>query len=443
MQQQLLFRNHWLVLGAAADNCDDNLEHEFAGCVFRDKESFDYFYKEHGAPVNIFVAGAWNDVSFLVDYEFLHQVNVCLIKSLMDTPHLAIDELEKYTSKWRVVGLGQVPRNVHNVGVFFPELFLMPSEAIFRQLQQDHAFQELTDSNKPTSAFRKGIYITPVEEDQNGNPVFHLLRCSSNLNGPTDEASYTDCTIIDTVNDWARSYLETDPNLNHVLAQIYYNGNDNGSVTKKARIKKHADKTKDMPPNGAMAFCTFYQSLASTSNSNPVYRVGFDYLYGDKEEGASVLTKLRFQVKKDAPPELVPQFELTLYPNSVFLMPLSTNRYYTHEISPSILPADKVFTRMGYVVRSSNVRAVFDKKDGVTYILGKDGLPDKPLYKDPTEEEIAQLKELYFQENTTSEVIDYSVLKREFSLNQGDYLEPLRCRHAESNDDDDGDDDDN
>ena len=47
---------------------------------------------------------------------------------------------------------------------------------------------------------------------------------------------------------------------------------------------------------------------------------------------------MRFRLKPEAQklyPDLTKDFDITLYPNSVFLMSLETNRLYTHEIIPS------------------------------------------------------------------------------------------------------------
>jgi hypothetical protein len=57
---------------------------------------------------------------------------------------------------------------------------------------------------------------------------------------------------------------------------------------------------------------------------------------------------------------------VTLYPESAFFMPLSTNRLYTHEIRPSGLDASLLPTRLGYVVRCSSTEAVH--KHGQTFI---------------------------------------------------------------------------
>ena len=73
-----------------------------------------------------------------------------------------------------------------------------------------------------------------------------------------------------------------------MLAQIYPNTTD-GSKQTKAKISADADKTKDMPVNGIMAFCTFYDGVSALSRLDE-----FDYGY----KGKSGLTRLCFRLKE-------------------------------------------------------------------------------------------------------------------------------------------------
>ena len=308
------------------------------------------------------------------------------------------------------------PQNIHNIGVFFPQFF-DKSRDYYRSITSEHRFQSLTESNKTTNAFRKGIYLTRVEQD--GNDIrFNLLRCSTNLNGPTDNFRDTDEYIISRLQDVAPTFFKYPVNFNHVLAQIYINSTC-GDKQKKARIKRHSDKTKDMPRDALMAFCSFYEGFnngfndlqgVKQSTSDP-----FDYCYKD----TSVLTRLRFRLKEAAiDTGLEKQFDIVLYPNSVFIMSLKTNRLYTHEIVPSVLPVDKIPTRMGYVVRCSNTSAVH--KNGRTYIVKNNKLiPLEP----PTCQGIEELKHKYYRENTTIDQVTYDGFY--FSLNNGDYTKPI------------------
>ncbi|MFI6866727.1 hypothetical protein [Nocardia sp. NPDC050406] len=202
--------------------------------------------------------------------------------------------------------------------------------------------------------------------------------------------------------------------MNHVLAQIYHNtAATDERKQSKAKISAHADKTKDMPVNGIMAFCTFYDGL---DKLRPLADDPFDY----GVNGVSGLTKLRFRLKDSAEERngLPAQFTLTLYPGSVFFMPLSTNRLYTHEIRPSMLDAELLPTRMGYVVRCSNTEAVH--KNGQTFLDRAGGLV---ALEPPTQEGMDKLRKLYAEENRTSSFIDYGD-QFLFSMNAGDYLAP-------------------
>ena len=201
-----------------------------------------------------------------------------------------------------------------------------------------------------------------------------------------------------------------------MLAQVYANtGARNGDKERKAKISAHADKTKDMPVDGIMAFCTFYDGLDTLG---PMPNDPFDRGY----KGRSGLTRLHFRLKDAgrARSGLLPDFSLTLYPGSVFFMPLSTNRLYTHEIQSSILNAEMLPTRLGYVVRCSKTEAVHES--GITF-LAIDG--QRVPMERPTPDGMTALRELYATENRSDAVIDYGD-RFLFSMNEGDYEAPHR-----------------
>jgi hypothetical protein len=322
---------------------------------------------------------------------------------------------EEAGGPWTSVGPGRVPLRVHGAGVYYRRFFA-PGDDHFGRIRAEHAFQSLTESTKPGTARRSGIYLTPVTRD--GDALrFRLLRCSTNLSGPTENFRPTDTRIVGALNREAATVFRGQAPLNHVLAQIYPNTRATAERKQsKARISAHADKTKDMPANGIMAFCTFYDGLDKVS---PLADDPFDL--GVK--GISALTRLHFRLKEPAADSdglaLPPQFTLTLHPGSVFLMPLSTNRLYTHEIRPSALDADKLPTRLGYVVRCSKTEAVH--RDGRTFLEtagGRVGLGP------PTPDGMNELRRLYAEENRSSSFVDYGDAFR-FSMNSGDYLAPL------------------
>lgn len=315
---------------------------------------------------------------------------------------------------WTLIDAGRVPVSVHGVGVYFRRFF-DPAENFFERISTEHVFQSLTESTKPGTAHRTGIYLTPVE--QTGDELhFRLLRCSTNLAGPTDNFRAADRLIVDALNRETEFIFRGHAPLNHVLAQIYRNTPAAAAQKQsKAKISAHADKTKDMPAGGIMAFCTFYDRIEKLS---PLAADSFDY--GHKN--VSALTKLQFRLKEiDAgvsEPHLPAQFSVTLYPNSVFFMPLSTNRLYTHEIRASALDAELIPTRLGYVVRCSKTEAVH--KNGETF-LKTNG--NEVALAPPTVEGVGELRRLYAEENRTRNFIDYGD-DFTFSMNTGDYLAP-------------------
>ena len=160
----------------------------------------------------------------------------------------------------KLIELGQVPININNVGIYFQQFFTLDKD-YFSNIIGEHNFQTLTESNKPTNAFRNGIYLTSVTEDEFNPDTLHfrLLRCSSNLSGPTDNFRETDNEIVGSLNEISKYFFDQPFNLNHVLAQVYNNFQSDEGKNCKAKIKAHSDKTKDMQQNGIMAFCTFYK----------------------------------------------------------------------------------------------------------------------------------------------------------------------------------------
>lgn len=314
-----------------------------------------------------------------------------------------------------VISLGKVPFVVSNAGVLYRQLF--SEKNYFDTIKSEHEFQHLTESNKESLALRKGIYLTDIQKEmQEGSEALHfrLLRCSSNLTGPTDNLRLTDRFILNTLKACVDQTFEKPTSLNHVLVQIYENKkkSEDGKEVK-SKIKAHSDKTKDMPKEGLIAFCTFYDSSNWTS-LKPSRTDRYDWCYKE----TSALTKLHFKLKNTVQDEsLVKEFSVTLYPNSVFLIPLSTNRLYTHEIRPSVLNVDQIPIRMGYVVRCSNLEAVF--KDNQTYIKENDQLIK---LEEMNSESMEQLRKSYYEENSSEQLVDYG--KVHFSMNSGDYQKP-------------------
>ncbi|WKU42945.1 hypothetical protein Q3V23_02040 [Streptomyces sp. VNUA116] len=348
------------------------------------------------------------DISGISNRQLHEAARVFVIRELSHGYHEDADK------PWSLIDLGRVPLRVHGVGVYYRRFFGLDADH-FGRIRADHEFQSLTESTKPGTAHRSGIYLTPVT--RHGDELhFRLLRCSTNLSGPTEGFRPTDTRIVEDLNREAAALFRNQAPLNHVLAQIYHNTLASAERKQsKAKISAHADKTKDMPVNGIMAFCTFYDGL---DKLQPLAEDAFDY--GVK--GVSGLTRLHFRLKeptgKHNGTALPPQFTLTLYPGSVFFMPLSTNRLYTHEIRPSALDAESLPTRLGYVVRCSSAEAVH--KNGSTFLKAAG---DPVELQPPTSAGMDELRRLYAEENRTSSFIDYGD-KFPFSMNAGDYLAP-------------------
>ncbi|WP_278381307.1 hypothetical protein [Chryseobacterium arthrosphaerae] len=318
----------------------------------------------------------------------------------------------------KIVSLGEVPVIVSNAGVYYRKLFT--GDHNFEKIKSEHDFQELTESNKESKAFRKGIYLSKItrETTEAGQEAFHyhLLRCSSNLTGPTDNFRDVDTQIVNLLNDCVKDTFEYSTDMNHALVQIYENRKKTDESPKevKAKIKAHSDKTKDMPKEGLIAFCTFYDD-SNTELLKPSDTDRFDICY----KQTSALTRLHFKLKKTVEDDsLEKEFSVTLYPDSAFLIPLSTNRLYTHEIRPSILGVDQIPVRMGYVVRCSNLEAMHT--EGQTYIKENGRYIE---LEEMTPELREQLRSSYYEENSTENSVEYG--KVHFSMNSGDYEKPI------------------
>ena len=184
------------------DYLDDNVQYlinNFCGRVYNCNGG-----KLELENVNVYICG---DVHNIFDNAYNNSENIKVITDF-STNYEGLD-LEHVTS-------GQVPLNIHGVGVFYPQFF-NDSVDYFKSIESAHQFQTLTESNKPGSAFRTGIYLTGVINEDDGLK-FHLLRCSSNFSGPTDNFRDIDDSIVDSVNNACQSVFTNPGSLNHVLA---------------------------------------------------------------------------------------------------------------------------------------------------------------------------------------------------------------------------------
>ena len=435
-KENILIKNKHILICIDEQLSNINSEHAdevnyikkyFCGNIITDLNSFDKFVPEPNTI--IYICGNIK--------QNLNQITVNNNMIIYIIRELSCNYEDYLNLNYKFIQIGELPININNVGIYFRNFF-DENKNYFDLINNEHNFQTLKESNKPNNAFRSGIYMTKVTESINSNEInFNLLRCSTNLDGSTDNFRDIDKEIVDKVNNIAEYYYEEKTNLNHVLAQIYKNtfegGEDKKSVScpatdpklrleKKAKIKEHSDKTKDMPRNGLIAFCTFYENyfdgtfqdmkIKKFNKSNLNY---YDYCYNN----TSVLTKMRFRLKKDVTDgNFVKQFDIILYPNSVFLISLEMNRLYTHEIVPSVLLIAKIPTRMGYVIRCSKTKAIY--KDNQTYLIQDNS--ERTKLEKPNNEGIKILKKIYFDENMSSNMITYD--KFYFSLNDGDYQKP-------------------
>ncbi|MGR6921882.1 hypothetical protein ACU635_47200 [[Actinomadura] parvosata] len=160
--------SNFLVVSSALSQ-DDDLIRNFFGFVI----SLDDFLS--GSPdlkqKTVYLCG---DISRINGHELAAATRVLVIRSLS----YGYDE-QAHRQPWQFVDLGQVPIRVHGVGVYYRRFFDSGSDH-FNRICAEHAFQSLTESTKPGTAHRTGIYLTPVTRI--GDELhFRLLRCSTNL----------------------------------------------------------------------------------------------------------------------------------------------------------------------------------------------------------------------------------------------------------------------
>lgn len=402
-ENKLSFDKTYLIYDPSLNNNEimDYIKQNFYGKIFSTYEILEYI--PHNNDIAIYMC--YTDVNVVRDalryFADRSNISFFIVKDFLDNTRIVTIDIND-DGKINVINdnpvssisVDEIPMNIQNVGVFVKSFF--PNCNYFDPLTKEHEFQKLTESNKVTASYRKGIYITDVSQNNDGDIAFKLLRCSTNLEGPTDNFRKSDHDIIRKVKNFCKYIFTQEADLNHVLAQVYDNQIVNGK-NKKAKISAHSDKTKDMTENGVMAFCSFY----SYSTYEP-----------------KKLTHLKFKRKNSDE-----VFNITLYPNSIFLMPLSTNRLYTHEIFPSKLPVENIPTRLGYVIRCSKTKAVY--RNNKTYIAYDNDDQNDTLVEleEQTPESVKLLKQLYYEENITDNIINYGRIN--FSLNAGDYMKPI------------------
>ncbi|MFD6248591.1 hypothetical protein, partial [Streptomyces roseolus] len=269
---------HVLVGSPSSLSQDHDVVRDFFGTVLTPEELASGTHDLTGRTVYL-----WGDASGLDDR---HLRSAARVFAVREPSHAHRDDAQPPRAS---LDPGRVPLRVHGAGVYYRRFF-DPDADHFGRIRAEHAFQSLTESTKPGTAHRSGIYLTPVTRV--GDDLhFRLLRCSTNLSGPTEGFRPTDTLVVDDLNREAATVFRNHAPLNHVLAQIYHNTLATAERKQsKAKISAHADKTKDMPVNGIMAFCTFYDGL---DDLQPLPDDAFDF--GVQRTSGS--TSLRFRLK--------------------------------------------------------------------------------------------------------------------------------------------------
>lgn len=393
-------RNVLIWLGPGSTSTD--IEEKFFGTVVKTADqiaSLDFAYK------NVYICGDAALTLSLIKGRFV----ACTAKVVED---LAENIPENHQNR---ITSDELPTKVFGVGVFYNKMPYLPRGInLFSAIQSAHTLQDLRESDKEGVSFRKGIYLSDVDYFTNGDLMFNVLRCSTNLDGPTDRFTCVDKVLLEALNTASHNCFDNAATINHVLLQRYENKNN-----KKAAIKEHSDKSEDMPSNAVMAFVTTYDPSTMPPEAK---QEGNDWKY----KKTSVLTRLQFRLKEGVTPtkDMPDAFDVLLYPDSVLFIPLSTNRLYTHCTKASVLPFDKIPERSSYVARCSNVQVLHCAGDNTNYVIIDPKTGKKKAMQPITEESKEWLRNKYLEENRTAAVVDYGSEPILFSMNKGDYLKP-------------------
>lgn len=123
------------------------IRQNFCGIVCTDLERL-----ECSSDNTLYILG---NIESIYDTIFKHLSGINIIRAIKELSYNYSSNSENYS----LVNFGEVPINIHNVGIYFRRLF---SDDIdyFSLIRHSHQFQTLTESTKPGRAFRTGIYLT-------------------------------------------------------------------------------------------------------------------------------------------------------------------------------------------------------------------------------------------------------------------------------------------
>jgi hypothetical protein len=312
-----------------------------------------------------------------------------------------IKELSYNITTQSTVSLGAVPINISGAGIMFRRFFT--KDCIFSEITNDRAFKQVTENCGSEKIAHTGLFLSPVERHRDGLK-YYIQRSRMVCSEPLSCMKTIDAEITSLVNVSVNSFFKSKVRFNHIFADLH-----SPAENRKYKPFNKSENTKDMHADALIAYCTFYKDydgldFIRQSSDDSI----FDCAYG----GTSIFPKMRFKLKRDAPLDkyMRNSFTVTLYPNSLFVISLSTNRFYTHEV---IMPNTKKLTRVNYTLCSSKTWVLFRNRpyiyeNGILTRMDKIGGE--------------RLEELCSKENNSSIKIDYPNVY--CSLSEGDYKEP-------------------
>ena len=130
-------------------------------------QSFDATYFDiMKCPPEIIIYICGNIKDIYVQFDLQQIINKKIIINVVKEYSTNYDTMNGYN----LITIGEVPINMYNVGIYFKNFF-DSQKNYFDLITNEHNFQLLTESTKSDWALRKGIYLTNVEEKDDGVTV--------------------------------------------------------------------------------------------------------------------------------------------------------------------------------------------------------------------------------------------------------------------------------
>ena len=182
----------------------------------------------------------------------------------------------------------------------------------------------------PLNIHNVGVFYKSLFSNKN---YFEKIQQEHNF---TNNLKNIDYEIINIINNEIKYNFTQSIELNNIFIQTYNTNMD------------YFNKNINIEENGVIVFCTFYEK---------------------EPEFKTFLSEIKFKLKdKIMYPEFQEEFTLTLWNNSVFIIPQKTNMLYTYEIIQPEFLSKHIPKRINYIISyfNENNKIKFDISIGNT-----------------------------------------------------------------------------